>query len=208
MFSRDMVSITPQACGRYKLSSRILPLLAALGLSIGLSAPASAETGASSRSTGQEENHCVSGVESQSLECFSSFRAAIAAATGGRVQDAPTDAQAAALDDGFTAKLDGLSATSAPDVVIGIEYEHSGYRGSSLIASAPYGCDDSADADWQYSSMPSGWNDRISSYRVYNNCLVDHWEHVNFVGSHTGLNGTRSYIGDAMNDRTSSIRWH
>jgi hypothetical protein len=191
----------------------VLALLTVLALAIAVPVSASAETdGATTTTEGQAaDSHCVTNVATQSSECFSSFPAAIAAATGGQVQDAPSDAHAAALDEGFTAKLNAPAVAhrqALASVVLGIEYEHSGYRGSSYIFYAPYGCDSSADADWQRSPMPGGWDNRVSSYRVYSNCVVDHWQNPGFTGRHTGLTGARSYIGDYMNDRTSSIRWH
>jgi hypothetical protein len=211
-----LAHVVSTAGRRLTLATLVVAFCITLALTISMPVSASAETGSTATTTStttperQAQSHCVTDVESLSLECFSSFRAAIAAATGGQVQDAPEDAQAAALDDGFTADLNQLSVVpqAEAEVVIGIEYEDPGFRGDSLIVKAPFGCDGLPGADWQMSQVPSGWNDEISSYKVFSNCLVEHWQQPGFAGAHVGPSGDQSYIGDAMNDRTSSIRWH
>jgi hypothetical protein len=111
----------------------------------------------------------------------------------------------------FAAGAAFLSSPASADTVIGIEYEHRNYGGASLnVTVAPNGftcTTTTSDVDASLSSMPSGWNDRVSSYRTYANCWAKHYQHSNFGGSSVGYAGSRTYIGDALNDRTSSIRW-
>jgi hypothetical protein len=53
----------------------------------------------------------------------------------------------------------------------------------------------------------NSWNDVISSSRGYNNCQLKHWEHANWEGRSTGWLSSASYLGDAMNDETSSLQF-
>ena len=104
----------------------------------------------------------------------------------------------------------GLAVPAQAQTVIGTEYEHINFGGSSLNVTAPTGfvCTTTvADVERVLSSMPAGWDNRISSYRTFSNCWARHFEHINFGGANVGFSGTSSYIGDAMNDRTSSIQW-
>ncbi len=59
-------------------------------------------------------------------------------------------------------------------------------------------------ARWQL-ALGTDWNDRISSYKTFNNCQVRHWEHTDFSGADTGYQvGDQDWIGD-LNDRASAI---
>jgi hypothetical protein len=131
--------------------------------------------------------------------CFSRFSQAIELATAGRVK-LPEDAIAVALDDAV------LSTTSsAASYVIGIEYEHADYRGSTFIFTSSYSC---AEYSHYLSAMPSGWNDRISSARAFSGCYHSyHYEHIHAGGAVRDCGAACPYIGDALNDRTSSIWW-
>jgi hypothetical protein len=66
--------------------------------------------------------------------------------------------------------------------------------------------------------MGSAWNDKISSLQTFGGspgapgpfntvCLANHFQDTNFGGISTGYLFTTSFIGSAMNDRTSSIQW-
>jgi hypothetical protein len=71
---------------------------------------------------------------------------------------------------------------------------------------------------YQEPSMPSGWNDDISSYETFRNCYAAAlFEDGNYAINNPDGNGTEftsypgsahspSYVGAAMNDRTSSWR--
>ncbi|WNG20914.1 hypothetical protein [Cystobacter fuscus] len=134
------------------------------------------------------------------LDCFVSFAEAITFATNGVVQLPPD-----ATPDEFTPE-----PPSAPDVtptqyVIAVEYQHRGYGGRSLTITSRTTC---AQGNIVMPSMPSGWNDIISSARAYAECKNSyHYQHVNYGGAVVNCGTACSYIGDPMNDRTSSIRW-
>jgi hypothetical protein len=111
----------------------------------------------------------------------------------------------------FVAGAAFLSNPASAETVVGTEYQHRNYGGVSFnarVTSNGFTCTGSlSDVDGQIASLTSFWNDKISSYRTYAACNVKHYEHSNFGGASVGYHASRSYIGDAMNDRTSSIRW-
>jgi hypothetical protein len=162
-----------------------------------------------------QRTHCVAdvtGVRPQA--CYTTFAAAIRYATGGRVTDAPATAVEAVLDAAFGARLDAAGAASlragaqTSNVVISIEYVDSGFGGADQIWTANKGCPDNNLNDVDHSVTSVGWSeDQISSFKGYSNCWVTHFENRNFGGASIGPNSSMSYIGAAMDDRTSSIQW-
>ena len=153
--------------------------------------------------------HCVVSLDSGESTCYSSFSDAIAAATEGRIADAPADARAAVVDDTFTARLDAVGATvgaSYATYVVGIFFQHSNYQGATYTITAGGTCTSTlSDTDFSLASMASGWNDVVSSFKCYANCYCKIYEHTNFGGATYGYYSSSSYVGAAMNDRCSSI---
>lgn len=89
--------------------------------------------------------------------------------------------------------------------IIGIDWDGSGFSGSSFIWSAPNasGCADGS--VFTANSMPSGWNNRVSSAQAFGGC--DEYRHYDLTGqSGSSINCTCSSMG-FMDDRTSSERW-
>jgi hypothetical protein len=151
--------------------------------------------------------HCVSQISSNDVSCYSSFREAIAFATGGMIVDAP-EANVALVDESFARRIDALSVTINAGVVIGIDYEDAKWTGSTLTWTANIGCDGNIGfADFEAFSMPSGWNDEITSFRSFSNCQTVLFEHNGFFGATTQKAVDLSFGGSAMDDRASSIRW-
>lgn len=159
------------------------------------------------------QNCVVHLAASGSVSCYDTFTEAINDATNGKITDAPRNARTAVASAAFNNRINaiaqtkGQSAGQKASTVIEISYEHSSFQGASLTWETSGGCDNSSDVDWQAGSINGWWNDRISSFRTYANCLSRHWEHSNFQGISTGYWGTTGYIGDAMNDKASSIKW-
>lgn len=102
--------------------------------------------------------------------------------------------------------------------VIGVQYEHGGFGGARFqLVSTSQGCTVGIDdVDFQTTGMGAAWNDKVSSFKTFGGggpapfntvCIVNHFDNTNFGGQSTGYSFTRDYIGDAMNDRTSSIQW-
>jgi hypothetical protein len=149
----------------------------------------------------QAPRSCVANLVTKSNTCFGSFR------------DAIRNAGAALRDPGFEAELNATTvgasrSSSVADTVISIEYDGRDFTGPYQIWTASKGCPDSNidDVDWEDSDM-NGWVNVVSSYKSYANCWVKHFENPGFGGASVGPLPTRSYIGSAMDNRTSSIRW-
>ena len=99
-----------------------------------------------------------------------------------------------------------LSAAPDTSTVIGIDYVNSNFQGNTLTWTEPNGgC--KAGTSFQASSMPSGWNDVVSSARSFGNCnTYTHFENAGFTGSELNCGGQCATMG-AMNDKTSSEKW-
>ena len=136
--------------------------------------------------------------------CFRTFSKAIEFATNGRVvlsEDATPETVTDEEINGPTVDQLGPAAT----FVVGIEYEHANFGGATLTISSGVTC---SGYTLSLSSMPSGWNDVISSAKAYSYCNHSlHYEHVNFSGASIDCGTACSYVGAAMNDRTSSLKW-
>jgi hypothetical protein len=131
-------------------------------------------------------------------KCFATFGQAIAAATSGTVR----------LSSSVTPRT--LSARMlrpqrvAATTVISVDYRDSSFSGISLTwyVSGTAGC---AANTYSASSMPSGWNDEVSSSQRYDSCTHNpHYENNGFGGAIYPC--TCSSMG-VMNDKTSSEKW-
>jgi hypothetical protein len=144
-------------------------------------------------------------VESGIQDCFATFALAMADLSDGTLGfdanvETLTQAQAATL--GFP-----IVAASSSPYVLAIVYDNANYGGSSLTFTASGPCDTNADVDWQNANIGSTWNDRISSFKSYSDCQTKIFENANFGGASYGSVSNTTYVGDAMNDRTTSIKW-
>ncbi len=152
------------------------------------------------------ERHCVVQIEplqpgqqaSEMLEpvCFDSFSEAIDAATQGAVRLPPTT-----KPNEFTAEMLAPASTT----VIGIDYSSSNYSGTSLVwtASNTVGC--TTGLTYAAPTMPSGWNDVVSSARTYGGCnRSPHYEHTYYSGA--VLTCPCATMG-VMDNATSSEKW-
>lgn len=195
---------------------------------------AAAPTAAAEPAAGQQ--HCVmhlSKVGKSTDTCYDTFTEAIADATNGKITDAPASADSVAGDAGFAARLNAAGAkkgspqanAAAGGTVIGIEWIHSLWKGSSWTAEADYGCDNNWNQlDWLQDNLGGTWlNDEISSFDTrfsgtYGDCIAVHYEHAYFYGASDkpevyllGMDRDEGrHCGTPlgmMNDRTSSITW-
>ncbi len=129
------------------------------------------------------------------LRCFSTFSEAIASATDGQVA-LPALAPASKLPkDTFDGPLSSY--------VVGIDYRDSGYSGDTLIWEAPAPC--SPSVSYATPTMPSGWDNKVSSAQAYADCNIWwHYQNASYGGSQHLC--TCSSMG-TMNDKTSSEIW-
>ena len=107
-----------------------------------------------------------------------------------------------------------LMSSSAQAVThIGTLYEHENYSGStSTVFATPNGFECSisttfGEIEQDNLDNGSGWNDVISSFNGYSGCRAMLFENAGYVGASYGYSPGTSYVGDAMNDQTSSISW-
>jgi hypothetical protein len=171
------------------MRARTVTLVVALGALINAAAPAQA-------SSGPPPKHCVvwiSPVDSSGSSKLSSMRcfAGQAAANRYAVGTAPQR---------FRART-GAVATSSTR--ISIDYDASGFTGTTLtwtVANSS-GC---SGFNYSAASMPSGWNDRVSSAHSYGGCANNqHYHDTDFLGA--GIVCTCSTMG-TMSNQTSSER--
>lgn len=131
--------------------------------------------------------------------CFPTFAEAIYAATGGAVSLSPST-----RPQQLTQSMLNLPGTNT---VIGVDYMDANYGGASLTwyeSKDINGCTDGS--YYTASSMPSGWNDDVSSAISYGGCKTyNHFENTNFGGAK--LTCTCATMG-VMNDQTSSEKWY
>jgi hypothetical protein len=140
-----------------------------------------------------------------SLECFSSFADAISAATDGTVWVSRRDDLRTQLEAATQQLHDGVVTTSS--FVLAIDYVDAGFGGQSLTWTGTGAC--SSSTSFGAGSMPSGWDNVVSSTRGFSNCNSNIlWENTNFTGAQVTCHPDCSNVGPAMNDRTSSRQWH
>ena len=97
------------------------------------------------------------------------------------------------------------AGTMSSRTVIGIDYEHANYGGASLMWTAPNPVGCNTGFSYASASMPSGWNDRVSSAKTYGGCSTNiHYQDASFGGSR---HVCECAMMDAMNDETSSETW-
>ena len=137
------------------------------------------------------------------MRCFATFDEALKA-SGAQLTQGSKNTQSAS--DPAATERAGVAA--AATYVLSIDYTGSNYTGNALIWTGPSPCTTrTTDVDYQIPSMPAGWDNVISSYKTYANCWGKDWENTNYTGASVGYNGSRSYIGAALDNRTSSEQW-
>jgi hypothetical protein len=121
--------------------------------------------------------------------CFTTFRAAQWRASG------PAPLAFARATNG-----DVVAASTT----ISIDYDGASFTGATLTWTVSGGAC-SAGASYSAASMPSGWNDRVSSSKSMAGCNTNrHFHDTNFLGG--GIVCTCATMGTMANE-TSSERW-
>lgn len=206
------------------LSGVLLAVITGCGVEpTGTSSDKEPASGSSARSS----RHCVVAPSGETT-CFGTFTEAIAVATAGEITDAPADPKLVDQP-GFAARINAIGERvkqSGPaasgvvpfsQVVIGIAYKDAHAEGDTWVFIQPFGCDSNkSTVDFSVENLNTSpytccdFNDNISSFLAFNNCLMVLYEDWFFGGAATN-GGTpidgMGYVGDAMNDRASSIRW-
>jgi hypothetical protein len=160
---------------------------------------------ANAASSSGKQQHCIVqaqavGTTGQStVRCYATFAAAIKAATSGRVnlRNATTSREVSSTE------LSEGPYSTLSTYILSVDYHDANYSGSTLVIyqSAPCGY-------YQSSSMPSGWNDVVSSVIDHSGCATTLYQNSNFGGAvyRIGVNGSAASLG-SFNDQTSSQKW-
>jgi hypothetical protein len=87
--------------------------------------------------------------------------------------------------------------------VLSIDWTNVNFTGDSLTWEQSSKC-----GSFQASSMPSGWNDVVSSVETFNGCANTLYQNTNFGGNtlSIGRNTSAATLG-SFNDETSSQKW-
>ncbi len=133
------------------------------------------------------------------ISCYSTFAQSIRAATKGRVR-LPANATPGSVTP------DQLNAGPViPDTtfVLSIDYDGINFTGATLTWTQSARC-----GSFQAASMPSGWNDRVSSVAAFSNCANSLFKNNNFGTPryNIGRNGSVANLGSFSNV-TSSEKW-
>jgi len=140
-------------------------------------------------------------VATPTMSCYTTFSASIRAATGGRVM-LPVETKPGSVTP------DQINAAAAADgpasvFVLSIDYKDINFGGATLTWTQNTGC-----GAFQAASMPSGWNDVVSSVVTRSGCANTLYQNINFGGTKFSIsrNSSVSNLG-SFNDQTSSEKW-
>lgn len=102
------------------------------------------------------------------------------------------------------------SPATAAETTIAREYYHKNWRGDVLRVYVNFSFRCSSSKTYYevgVRDLSDHFNDDISSFRTYVGCRAKHFQNNDYLGVRTDWQTTQSYIGDAMNDRTSSLQY-
>jgi len=186
---------------------RRLPLVLAMaGLLLSYPGIAAASAATTQHRSDSRTSYCVAkampagSAATPAVACFATFAASIRAATDGRVRLPGRARPGSVTPDQINAAAGPAPATV---YILSIDYQNSDYGGNSLTWTQSSKC-----GTFQASSMPSGWNDIVSSVQASSGCATTLFWNINF-GSPTypiAKNGSKATLG-VFNDETSSQSW-
>ena len=199
-------------------SRSILATLSAVAVLVAtllLALPAQATTHSNSQVIKNAGNHCavqISPIRSghtssdiQSFKCYTTLSASLAAATNGRI-NLPSNASSRDVSLALQ-RSNQTNTTASPNSsnVILIFFKDANYQGDSYTVYT-YGPSCSLSVTYGSASMPPGWNDVVSSVQggFYGCTWYRLWEDTNYSGASQCYTGFTPYVGNAMNDQTSS----
>src|SRR5207245_4320110 len=122
--------------------------------------PAAAANAATHRAASSQGQNCVAQAEpagsmaTPTATCYSTFSAAIRAATGGRVR-LPATARPGSVTPRM---IDAWNDAPATTFILSVDYKDANFGPPSLTWTQSSDC-----GRFQAASMPSGWNDIVSS---------------------------------------------
>ncbi len=183
-----------------------LPLaLAIAGLvSYGAAAPAWAATGKPGQPAA-DHHYCIAEAvpvgtaQPAAAICYPTFAASVLAATSGRVRLPASERPGSVTP----AQLNAGGFRPGTTYVLSIDFQNSKFGGNSFVWYQTSKC-----GSFQAASMPSGWNDTISSVIAESGCATTLFWNAKF-GAPTypiARNGSAASLG-VFNDETSSQTW-
>jgi hypothetical protein len=184
----------------------LLPFSVIALLTIGGTAAASAAPSNQAKATGTLK-YCVARAEPAGTTatpvatCYPTFAASIFAATSGRVRLPASVKPGSVTPDQLNGSGDNPPAPST--FVLSIDWMNTNFTGGSLTWEQSSKC-----GSFQASSMPSGWNDVVSSVETFSGCANTLYQNINFGGSTFSIarNSSAATLG-SFNDQTSSEKW-
>ncbi len=187
------------------MKHRLVLTISLAGLVLASGAAAASATPAHAQRAASQPQNCVAeaapagSMVTPTATCYSSFAASIAAATGGRIR-LPASTKPGSIT---RAEISAWNAVPATVFVLSIDWKDANYSGASLTWTQSTDC-----GRFQAASMPSGWNDVVSSVVTSADCANSLFQNINFGGSRLDIsrNTSRATLG-SFNDLTSSEKW-
>jgi hypothetical protein len=184
---------------------RLLVLIVSLSGLLLYGGTATARAATTRPAAASQGQNCVAQAEpagsmvTPTATCYSSFSAAIRAATGGKVL-LPAGARPRSVT---SQMIDAWNAVPATSFVLSVDYKDADFSGGSLTWTQQSNC-----GNFQAAGMPSGWNDVLSSLVTSTGCANTLYQNANFGGMTVSIskNTARSGLG-SFNDLTTSQKW-
>lgn len=182
--------------GRVRLRAALCAVALAIVGSAVMAGPARAA--APDRTTADGGEHCALVLpDTEVLRCFASH------------EDARRFAVEVGAIEGHDQRASAANQLPPRLTLLSVEYASAFYLGDSLWV---YGEDGpctpvTTDLDYELSSMPAGWNNRITSFLSSSNCQTRHYDYVNFGGIYVGYSPSQLALGNGLDNDTSSLRW-
>ncbi len=212
-------------------SRRLAPWILSLPLSLAACAVEPGDAATAPAPEAPELKHCAVELHGETT-CYATFDDAVSRATAGRITDATRGAGHVMDDAAFAERVNALGAartasvaggatTNVGTTLIGIVYKSADFsldeQTWTFFVPGRLGCDGNlATSEFSVENLNtspytvSRINDGISSFRSFNNCRTVLWSDWFFGGAATNFGFPLEqtlYVGDAMNDRASSIAW-
>jgi hypothetical protein len=144
----------------------------------------------------------VIAAELKLVGCYSRFRDAIAMGSRGSVQLATTATPGSLTERELRA---GTSVSPKASVLVGTEYDGSGFAGASVNYFMASTC--TAATTWQVPNVGAAWNDVFQSGKGFGGCHTNKkYRNTNFGGSVVTCTPNCSDYG-ALDNQVSSLRW-
>jgi hypothetical protein len=181
--------------------NKLCRVLVLAGVLAGIAQPAKADVGqhCAFRLVPLESDGVVTDASLDLVGCFATYEAALEAGIG-----RGADVGAAVTPESLTDEA-LESPTITASVLIGTEYDGSGFAGSSNSYFASSTCTSST--TWQVANVGAAWNDRFQSGKGFGGCDTNKkFQHENFGGTVRTCTPNCSDYG-TLSNQVTSLRW-